>query len=263
MYIDRRNMAKAYDFYEKIAQKYDEMYEDITWNVHHEIIRRILSEEIIARTPVRIMDLGAGTGRWALYFAGMGMEVTAVEPSKAMIDVMKEKIPAELTEKIKLVKVAAEKMEFSQEFDLVNAQGDVLSYLEDPNEGLQRIRKALKPGGLFIGTVDSKYWFLKDLSKMGDFAEISSIEKNPVLFVGNTSVNLTFKTRLFTSKTLYELLETHGFEILEISGMIVFGPYEDDLHPKFDEIVENEMKYRTDPLLVDQAMHLHFKAIKK
>ncbi|MGC8818515.1 MAG: methyltransferase domain-containing protein, partial [Athalassotoga sp.] len=80
-------MAKSYEFYEQIAKKYDEMYEDITWNVHHEIIRRIL--EMVVAEHSSVMDLGAGTGRWTIYFAKAGMEVTAVEPSKAMIDVMK------------------------------------------------------------------------------------------------------------------------------------------------------------------------------
>ncbi len=256
-------MAKSYDFYGRIAHQYDEMYDEITWHIHHEIIRRILADELKKRSPQKVMDLGAGTGKWTLFFAEMGLDVTAIEPSQEMVDVMKEKIPTNLLEKIELVKITAEKMEFSQEFDLVNAQGDVLSYLEDPNEGIQRIWNALKTGGLFVGTTDSKYWFLKDLSKMGDFAEISSIEKNPVLFIGNASVNLTFKTRLFTSKTLREFLEIHGFDVLEVSGMIVFGPYEDTLHSKFEEIVENELKYKNDPALVDQSMHLHFKAEKR
>lgn len=255
-------MAKSYDFYEKIAREYDEMYDEITWNVHHEIIRRILTEEIKNRSLQKVMDLGAGTGRWTLFFAQIGLDVTAVEPSAEMIKVMQEKVPQSLLKKIDFVKSTAEKMEFFEEFDLVNAQGDVLSYLEDPDKGLRKINKALKPGGLFAGTVDSKYWFLKDLSRMGEFEEISSIERNPVLFIGNSSIDLTFKTKLFTSKTLCEFLENHGFTAIEISGMIVFGPYENTLQSQLEEIIENELRYKDDPVLVDQAMHIHFKAIK-
>lgn len=255
-------MAKSYDFYERIARKYDQMYEELTWKVHHEIISRILMDEIKKRAFQKILDLGAGTGKWTIFFAEMGFDVTAVEPSGKMLEIMKEKISKDLSTKIDFVKLTAEKMDFMEEFDLVNAQGDVLSYLEDPDEGLKRIRKALKPGGLFTGTVDSKYWFLEDLSRMGEFEEISSIEKNPVLFIGDPSVDLTFKTRLFTSGTLSRLLENYGFEILEISGMIVFGPYENALQSYFEEIVENELKYKNDPALVDRAMHIHFKAIK-
>jgi len=150
-------MAKSYDFYGKIAHQYDEMYDEITWHIHHEIIRRILADELKKRSPKKVMDLGAGTGKWTLFFAEMGLDVTAIEPSQEMVDVMKQKMPTNLLEKIEFVKITAEKMEFSQEFDLVNAQGDVLSYLEDPNEGIQRIWNALKPGGLFVGTTDSKY----------------------------------------------------------------------------------------------------------
>ncbi|WP_161847433.1 class I SAM-dependent methyltransferase [Athalassotoga saccharophila] len=250
-------MARSYDFYERIARKYDEMYESITWNVHHEIIRNILDE--IVSGSMHIMDLGAGTGRWALYFAKKGMEVTAVEPSGAMIEVMKEKVNSM---KIKFVQSKAENMNFFQEFDLINAQGDVLSYLDDLEEGLNRIHKALKPNGIFTGTVDSKYFFIKDLSRMGEFEKIDAIERNPVIFIGDPDVDITFKTRLFTSKTLSQLLEDHKFKVIEISGIITFGPYEESLHSKFNEIVENELRYKDDPILVDQAMHLHFKAKK-
>ncbi|HEU24917.1 MAG: hypothetical protein C0176_04460 [Mesoaciditoga sp.] len=253
-------MAKSYEFYEQIAKKYDEMYEDITWNVHHEIIRRIL--EMVVAEHSSVMDLGAGTGRWTIYFAKAGMEVTAVEPSKAMIDVMKEKISDDPLKKINFVQSTAEDMNFSDKFDLVNAQGDVLSYLDDPDEGLKRIHKALKNGGIFAGTVDSKYFFIKDLSRRGEFKQIDAIERNPVIFIGDPAEKRTFKTRLFTSKTLSKILEDHKFKVLEISGIILFGPYEESLHSKFNEIVENEMKYMKDPLLVDQAMHLHFMAKK-
>lgn len=255
-------MAKSYDFYDKIARKYDKMYDEITWNVHHEIIRRILTDEIKNRSIQKVMDLGSGTGRWTLFFAQMGFDVTAVEPSSEMIKVMKKQIPQKFLKKIDLVKSTAEKMEFSEEFDLVNAQGDVLSYLEDSNEGLQKINKALKPCGLFVGTVDSKYWFLKDLSRMGEFEEISALERNSILFIGDPSIDITFKTRLYTSKTLCELLENHGFKIIEISGIVIFGPYEEALHSKFEELVENELKYKNNPELINQAMHLHFVAMR-
>ena len=39
---------------------------------------------LIPRDPCRVLDIGAGTGRDAAGFAGMGHQVVAVEPTEAM-----------------------------------------------------------------------------------------------------------------------------------------------------------------------------------
>jgi len=42
-----------------------------------------------------VIDIGAGTGAWALLMAGAGATVTALEPSDAMCDILERKITAE------------------------------------------------------------------------------------------------------------------------------------------------------------------------
>ena len=67
------------------AQGYDaqadtliERYEAIPFEVGHAAIL-----DLIPKEPSDILDIGAGTGRDAAYFAGIGHRVTAVEPTDA------------------------------------------------------------------------------------------------------------------------------------------------------------------------------------
>lgn len=56
-------------------------------------IRDFVASRVDSATTV--LDIGAGTGRWAIYLARRAHKVTAVEPSPAMLAVLKENLAAE------------------------------------------------------------------------------------------------------------------------------------------------------------------------
>ena len=49
-----------------------------------------IAERLGLPTPPRVVDLGAGTGRASLAMAGLGWDVTAVEPGPQMLAVLRE-----------------------------------------------------------------------------------------------------------------------------------------------------------------------------
>jgi 2-polyprenyl-3-methyl-5-hydroxy-6-metoxy-1,4-benzoquinol methylase len=51
-----------------------------------------------------VMDIGAGTGDWSILLSRRAKHVTAVEPSNAMIDVMKESLAADKIANVSIVK---------------------------------------------------------------------------------------------------------------------------------------------------------------
>jgi len=51
-------------------------------------------EPVSARQPVRVLDLAAGTGKLTASLAGLGAEVTAVEPDPAMLAELRRRLPA-------------------------------------------------------------------------------------------------------------------------------------------------------------------------
>ncbi|MEW6378571.1 MAG: class I SAM-dependent methyltransferase [bacterium] len=89
------------------ADRWDKLSKDLSkrWNVSQKDPMRegmlmLLKEKGILREGVKILDLGCGTGRFAIPFAQAGARVTAVDVSEGMLGCLKEDIPAEAASRI-------------------------------------------------------------------------------------------------------------------------------------------------------------------
>lgn len=69
----------AVDAYDAHARRYADLYESLAFEDVHEAIL-----DLLPKAPARILDVGAGSGRDAAWFAYRGHEVVAVEPSERM-----------------------------------------------------------------------------------------------------------------------------------------------------------------------------------
>ena len=76
------------DAYDAIASDYDRLMAGDRW------IRLILRRYFrrLFRPGQRVMDAGCGTGSDTLYLASLGVRVLAVDASKRMIEVLREKL---------------------------------------------------------------------------------------------------------------------------------------------------------------------------
>jgi SAM-dependent methyltransferase len=102
----------------------------------------------------RVLDVGCGTGTFALLLAARGYDVTAIDPARASLDVARAKAGAERVRWIdgdagQLPPLGA---------DLATMTGNVAQAIADEGDWqatLRRIREALRPGGhLVIETRD-------------------------------------------------------------------------------------------------------------
>lgn len=59
-----------------------------------ERILSMLREAGALQTGSRVLDIGAGSGNWAIPMAEMGAKVVALEPSGGMVDILREKMSA-------------------------------------------------------------------------------------------------------------------------------------------------------------------------
>ena len=73
----------ALTYYEEHASHLADGYEALTFEAAHPGLAHIIAADY-ADEKLRILDVGAGTGRDAAWFAAQGHEVVAVEPSEAM-----------------------------------------------------------------------------------------------------------------------------------------------------------------------------------
>lgn len=131
-----------------------------------------LFEEIGQRLPIprqpHVVDLGAGTGRASLAMAELGWRVTAVEPGKPMLDVLRGRA-ANQGLLISSVQASAEETGLDAgSADLVTAAQAFHWF--DKDRALQEAARILKPnGGLAL------FWNVRDAERspfLADYAEL-------------------------------------------------------------------------------------------
>jgi SAM-dependent methyltransferase len=97
------------------------------------------------RQPVRVADIGAGTGKLTTTLAGLGAEVTAVEPDPQMLAELRRAMPA-----VRSVPGSAEQIPLPDaSLDAVLA-GQAMHWF-DMDRALPEIARVLRPGGVLAG----------------------------------------------------------------------------------------------------------------
>jgi ubiquinone/menaquinone biosynthesis C-methylase UbiE len=95
----------------------------------------------------KVLDVGAGTGRLSLFLANRGAQVTALDMSPNMLELVKKK-----NSKIQTIVSDAEDLSFDDEsFDIV-AAAFLIVHLKDPTRFFDEVYRVLKDGGIFIVT---------------------------------------------------------------------------------------------------------------
>ena len=143
------------DAYHELAQSYDRLTNDVDYDAtvafYYEILKR---EGLQPRTAV---DLACGTGSVALRLAQKGLQVTAVDLSWEMLMVAQQKA-AEANVYPLFACQPLQQLHLPKGVDLAVCALDSLDYILDPKDcekAIQRIYKALNPGGCFIFDVNT------------------------------------------------------------------------------------------------------------
>ena len=122
-------------------------------------------EPVRDRRPVRVADLGAGTGKLTATLAGLGAEVTAVEPDPQMLAELRRAMP-----EVSSVPGSAEAIPLPDaSLDAVLA-GQAMHWF-DMDRALPEIARVLRPGGVLAGL-----WNVDD-DRVGWVAELAEISK--------------------------------------------------------------------------------------
>lgn len=138
------------DCYGVIARWYDELYafrSDID-------LQFFLS--LADRPGMRILELGCGTGRISIPLARAGHNVTALDLSGAMLDVLRRKLATEddaVRDKLATVQCGMESFSLGESFDLVLIPFRAFQHLlgtADQRACLQRIREHLAEDGRLV-----------------------------------------------------------------------------------------------------------------
>lgn len=160
-------------------------------------------EPVWSRRPLRVADLGAGTGKLTATLAGLGAGVTAVEPDQQMLVELRRQMPA-----VRSVSGSAEDLPLPDgSVDAVLA-GQAMHWF-DMDRAMPEIARVLTPGGVLAAL-----WNVDDdrVDWVAELAEISKRKTSVTLRRWHDGQARSRQERLLTAGSgHFEAAETREF----------------------------------------------------
>lgn len=172
----------------------------------------------------KILEIGAGTGAYSLYYAKKGYQVDAIELVQANVDVMKSKISDEMNINVQQGNVLNLSMYDDNTFDITLVLGPLYHLFEEKEEekALTEAIRVTKPGGkIFIAFI------LFDLTMLTWGFQSKNIYENYGVgkqvtedFKPNNSENLIFNMRYFSEvKELINKFDVKKLKFIATDGI--------------------------------------------
>ncbi|WP_244971151.1 class I SAM-dependent methyltransferase [Tissierella pigra] len=154
-----------------------------------EFLTTIRQIEKYLKPGMKILDLGAGTGEYSLYFAQNGFKVTAVELVEKHVSQIKEKINDEMSLKVFQGNAMNISMIEDKTYDIVLCFGPLyhLEKIEDRMKCIEEVKRVCKDNG--------KMFFAFISNDMVITTETMCY--NPTFLTGDTYNHHTFKVKDF------------------------------------------------------------------
>ena len=206
------------------AWVYDEVYEKSFGNFYVNLTKQTLSvvDELLEPKSA-ILDVGAGTGRLAIPFSERGHQVTAIDASKPMLDVLMSKDP---TSSINTVHSRLQDLVLAKQFDFVCCVFSVFCYLtteEELDAAISAICQHTKQNGKI----------LIDITSLGSFAGINYQSEDMIRTV--TVEELDLDQHLFRYIETVQNSGPEGVQQFEDEFLIRYWEYNRILQ-KFSEL---------------------------
>jgi ubiquinone/menaquinone biosynthesis C-methylase UbiE len=256
------------------GRKRDGSRSSLVWDILAEVIAARAAQS--GRTALDIVDVGAGTGGFAVGIAGLGHRVTVVDPSPDALAAARWRAgEAGVT----LTEVQGEAVDLP---DLVGEPGagadkngadlvichNVLEYVDSPSAALAAIARVLRPGGTVSVLAANTVAAVLQRALAGKYAEARAMLPGPSGPVSSSSVSSgpepsgagASAVRRFTLPELTALIEGAGLRAGEAHGIRIFSsllPGAGADPATADALRELEEAAATCPPLRDIAARLH------
>jgi S-adenosylmethionine-dependent methyltransferase len=168
-----------------------------------------------------VLDIGGGTGGFAVRVAGLGHRVTVVDPSPDALAALARRAREDGVE------VAGQQGDLDALLELVGPAGadvvlchGVLEVVDDPAAALATIREVLRPGGRLSLLVAQRHAAVIARAMAGHVAQALALLDDPQY----QSARATGRTgQRFTAGEVTTLLVDAGFEVGSVHGVRVFA----------------------------------------
>jgi S-adenosylmethionine-dependent methyltransferase len=217
-----------------------------------------------AKPSLCALDLGCGTGATAIRLARLGIRVTLLDSSPAMLDIAKRAArEAGVTDRVVLQHDDATQLENlfrSRSFDVILCH-NILEYCDDPGAVLSGAARALRDSAAILSVLvrNQAGEVLKAAIQAGDLA---AAENNLTAEWGQESL-YGGRVRLFRSDSLQAMLKAASLAMTAERGIRVLADYlpqQVSRSAEYERILELERKLGGRPEFAAVARYLHYLA---
>lgn len=214
------------DYFAGKAEKYDDVDNQAYWVFsdvfYKEVLKRELSDFLSSRSEIKILDAGAGTGRWTLFLHelfGDKVKMTGdlIDLSPDMLAVAERKLEERgLSAHFTAVTGNIEDLSDipDETYDLSISFYNVISFVENPEKALSEVRRVLKKGGMHLSVVANTYHSLYFAALTGRTKELDRVNNESKIAFNDLMPSI----HCFTPEGLKDLYKTAGFSVAEVCG---------------------------------------------
>lgn len=142
------------------AGVYDQVYEYSFGEMYKDLTKATLDfMKTNSPTGSKILDIGAGTGRMSIPLSKHGYQITAIDASKEMLNVLKAK---DTDNKIEMYHSKLQDLSLDKKYDAVLCVFSVFCYITDwleLNIALKKLSEIVKPDGYAFIDIPSYFAF--------------------------------------------------------------------------------------------------------
>ncbi len=236
--------------FDGIASKFDEnIYGTTKGKLRHKLLCHYLSD-FLMQPPLRVADVGGGTGVMALEFAKRGHTVFNVDISKDALDIAKERLAGFKNASVLQCSLS----EWTGSPDLIICHA-VLEWLPEPEEPIRHLWEQLPAGGQLSLSFFNYHAALFNNAIYGnfDYIERGMRVKNQV------RLNPKFPHKPEVIMAVIEQLA--GAEIKHSAGIRCFHDYMKDKERQsasFDDIFALEVRFGKTPPYKEFGKYMHY-----